>query len=99
MLLGDLNARAASQTSSANDHVQISKDDGRGSPRGRFLFQLCQDYDLELISGADCFGPASSEYTSFQGSMSTVIDYAIFSRSLFPRIHAFGVEPRIVTPY
>ncbi|KAJ6597844.1 hypothetical protein B0H10DRAFT_1827009 [Mycena sp. CBHHK59/15] len=53
------------------------------------------DYDLVFVSGAECFGPASGEYTSFQGSRSTVIDYAICSRTLFPQIHAFAVEPRV----
>ncbi|KAJ7749746.1 hypothetical protein B0H16DRAFT_1725013 [Mycena metata] len=95
LLKGDLNARTSSNTPSANDPPRTSKDDKPRSPRSRFLFRLCNDYDLVFISGADCFGPASGEYTSFQGSRTTVIDYAICSRSLFSKIRSFKVEPQV----
>ncbi|KAJ7701678.1 hypothetical protein B0H16DRAFT_1235348, partial [Mycena metata] len=95
LLKGDLNARTSSNTPSANDPVRISKDDKPMSGRGRFLFRLCNDYDLVFISGAQCFGPSSGEFTSFQGSHRTVIDYAICSRSLLPQIRSFKVEPQI----
>ncbi|KAJ7466476.1 hypothetical protein FB451DRAFT_1402208 [Mycena latifolia] len=78
-----------------HDPPRPSKDDKPVSTRGRFLFKLCNDYDLVFISGAECFGPGSGEYTSFQGSRQTVIDYAICSPSLFPKVRSFTVEPRI----
>ncbi|KAJ6613856.1 hypothetical protein B0H10DRAFT_1951124 [Mycena sp. CBHHK59/15] len=94
LIAGDLNARTGSQTPSARDPPRASKDEKPPSSRGRFLFKLCNDYDLVFVSGAECFGPSSGDFTSFQGSRSTVIDYVICSRSLFPAIRSFAVEPR-----
>lgn len=85
----------ASSTPSIQDPPRNSKDTKPPSTRGRFLFRLCNDYDLVFVSGAERFGPSSGEYTSFQGTRNTVIDYVICSRTLFPDIKAFKVEPRI----
>jgi ribonuclease HI/exonuclease III len=94
LIAGDLNARTGSQTPSAYDPPRVSKDEKPPSSRGRFLLKLCNDYDLVFVSGAECFGPSSGDFTSFQGSRSTVIDYVICSRALFSAIRSFAVEPR-----
>ncbi|KAK6988377.1 hypothetical protein R3P38DRAFT_3444099, partial [Favolaschia claudopus] len=52
IIMGDLNARTASEMPSVYDPVRISKDNKSVSPRGRFLFRLCVDYDLVLANGA-----------------------------------------------
>jgi hypothetical protein len=95
LLLGDLNGRTGSQTPSVHDPFRVSKDINFLSARGNFLFRLCVDYDMVFISGAACFGPASGAYTSFQGARKTVIDYAICSRTLFPKVQSFKVEPQV----
>ncbi|KAJ7026212.1 hypothetical protein C8F04DRAFT_1268385 [Mycena alexandri] len=76
LLKGDLNARTGSNTPSANDPIRRSKDNTI-STRGGYLFRLCNDCDLVFISRAECFGPNGGDYTSFQGSRQTVIDYPI----------------------
>ncbi|KAJ7601400.1 hypothetical protein DFH06DRAFT_1408221, partial [Mycena polygramma] len=95
ILIGDLNARTASQTPSVHDPPRQSKDSKPPSSRGRFLFKICTDYDLVILNGVESLGANSGEFTSFQGTHKTVIDYAICSRSLFPNVVSFNVEPRI----
>ncbi|KAJ7734715.1 hypothetical protein B0H14DRAFT_3517064 [Mycena olivaceomarginata] len=95
LIMGDLNGRTGSQTPSVHDPFRISKDINFVSTRGKFLFKLCNDFDLVFVSDAACFNPAGGEYTSFQGTRKTVIDYAICSRSLFPKVKAFKVEPPV----
>ncbi|KAJ7841791.1 hypothetical protein B0H14DRAFT_2586683 [Mycena olivaceomarginata] len=96
LIMGDLNARTSSQTPSVHDPLHHSLDKKPPSTRGRFLFKLCTDYNLMIINGVERFGPNSGKFTSFQGSRKTVIDYAICSKELFPKVKAFGVEPRIL---
>ncbi|KAJ7466549.1 hypothetical protein FB451DRAFT_951940, partial [Mycena latifolia] len=91
---GDLNARTASRTASVHDPVR-KLDDKALTTRGKFLFKVCTDYDLIILNGVERFGPISGQFTSFQGSRKTVIDYALCSKSLYPKITAFSVEPRI----
>ncbi|KAJ7764211.1 cytochrome P450 [Mycena metata] len=51
-----------------------------------------------FISGADSFGPASGDFTSFQGKHTvrkTVIDYAVCSRELFAKSKSFNVQDQV----
>ncbi|KAJ7102008.1 hypothetical protein C8R44DRAFT_747033 [Mycena epipterygia] len=94
LIMGDLNGRTKSRTASVHDPPRVSMDDKEVSPRGRFLFKLCADYNLMMVNGLERFGPNSGAFTSFQGERKTVIDYVICSKSLYPKITAFNVLPR-----
>jgi hypothetical protein len=72
---------------------------GNATQRGRWVCKLLKDYNAIFISGAECFGPDSGKFTSFQGIRKTVIDYAACSRNLFSSIKTFAVADRIPEYY
>ncbi|KAF5378188.1 hypothetical protein D9615_007559 [Tricholomella constricta] len=93
ILMGDFNARTASLTAYPLDPRRISKDK-TVSTRGRWLCRTLADNDLALVNGVAKFGPHSGNYTSFQGTRQTVIDYTAISNSLWPTVTSFTVCPR-----
>ncbi|KAJ6478783.1 hypothetical protein C8R47DRAFT_1074816 [Mycena vitilis] len=94
VLMGDLNARTGSIKGRPHDPDRVSKDETI-SPRGRWLARLCADYDLVIVSGATRMGPDSGNFTSFQGTRKTVIDYMLCSRPLFDKISSFEVCEKV----
>ncbi|GLB35656.1 hypothetical protein LshimejAT787_0212210 [Lyophyllum shimeji] len=96
ILMGDLNARTASLTAYPLDPRRTSQDSGTVSTRGRWLCRMLAEHDLVLINGTRRFGDCSGNYTSFQGTRRTVIDYAITSRASWDALRSFSVCPREV---
>ncbi|KAF5374013.1 hypothetical protein D9615_009920 [Tricholomella constricta] len=93
ILMGDLNARTASLTAYPLDPQRSSKDK-TVSTRGRWLCRTLADNDLAIVNGVVRFGNNSGDFTSFQGTRRTVIDYAAVSNSLWPSVTSFTVCPR-----
>ncbi|KAJ7485568.1 hypothetical protein FB451DRAFT_1027873, partial [Mycena latifolia] len=94
IVMGDLNARTASSKASPLDPERASKDE-KESTRGRWLARMCKDYNIMFVSGTARFGPESGNFTSFQGSRETVIDYMLCSRPLFESVEWFRVGDRV----
>ncbi|KAJ7712283.1 hypothetical protein B0H16DRAFT_1479531 [Mycena metata] len=94
VVLGDLNARVAALLAKFLDPSRTSLDKTITS-RETWLCGIFNDYDIVFVSGADIFGPGSGNYTSFQGTRRTVIDYVACSRALFSHVKSFTVEDRV----
>ncbi|KAJ7746678.1 hypothetical protein B0H16DRAFT_1462409 [Mycena metata] len=95
---GDLNTRTALLMASPDDLARTSMDTANPSPRGRWLCEVFNDYNIVFISGVDSLDTSSGKFTSFQGKTmvhKTVIDYAAYSRELFSKIKSLNVEDQV----
>lgn len=87
LLLGDLNARTASEQSYPHTQTRTSVDTTINT-RGRELLRVFSRNELLITNGLSKF-PKSAAFTSFQPLGKSVIDYVIMSES------AFGVTTNV----
>ncbi|KAF5378897.1 hypothetical protein D9615_006858 [Tricholomella constricta] len=93
ILMGDLNARTASLIAYPLDPPRLSKDN-TVSTRGRWLCRTLADNDMAIVNGIAKFGDNGGDYTSFQGTRRTVIDYAAVSNVMWASVTSFSVCTR-----
>lgn len=91
----DFNGRTKSFSSSPL-FLRTSRDDGPICTQGRWLLDLCEREHLVIVNGTTCeVGNSDTDHgalTSFQPNGVSVIDYALASAGLMPRVKRFRVH-------
>nr|GAT42335.1 predicted protein [Mycena chlorophos] len=93
LVLGDINGRPAALQSPSftQSHPRLSMD-LIVNARGRQIVQECGNAGLCILNGTALESVMAGRFTSFQPGGSSVIDFAIASRSLLPYVQDFHVE-------
>ncbi|KAJ7070407.1 hypothetical protein B0H15DRAFT_763604, partial [Mycena belliarum] len=93
-LLTDINARTGSSQiqSQLDEFVRSSSDpEEKTNTRGRAVLQECDTYGLIILNGTSFETASPGRLTSWQPGGNSVIDYALVSKPLLPRIRKFHV--------
>ncbi|THU88225.1 hypothetical protein K435DRAFT_866515 [Dendrothele bispora CBS 962.96] len=90
LIMGDLNARTGiTQTNTAEPR---SSSDTTTCGRGSRLIRELQSTGYSIVNGCMKLGPTADRATSFHGSSTTVIDYALVNDLIRERIQYFGID-------
>jgi len=74
--VGDFNSR----TGSRSPHHQWMRfsPDSEVNTRGRWLLQMCNDHDMQILNGTEFDTHQPARYTSSQPQGSSIIDYVLY---------------------
>jgi hypothetical protein len=101
LLLTDVNSRTGSSQveSQQRTFARISSDpEAKTNTRGRTILDECDAYGLVILNGTLLETASPGRFTSWQPGGSSVIDYAIASKSLLPQIQKLHIESPTLDP-
>lgn len=93
LVMGDLNVRTGELIARRNHPPRASLDRKAPNRQGREVVAACNELDLVILNGAAGEDKDVGLLTAYSHKGNSVIDYAITSSSLVPKVLHFSVSP------